>query len=288
MTSDKKLTLSIVIPVYNEQDYIGACLEAIARQTEAPDEVIIVDNNTTDKTLEIARSYSFIKIIKEPLQHQSFAQKLGFDEADGDIIGRIDGDTILPADWVARVKRAFEDNDVVAITGGGEPYDMFAMYLGRLGFVFFNWLASVLGGSRMLWGANCAIRASAWKKVSTKVLLRNDIWEDHDLSYCLQPLGKIRRIHGIPVGFSFRSTEKPFIEQVGYQYRSVRTVYLHRGFWRAVITFIVWCSAILAFPLMLFDRFILKPLGKKAGHKFGPKAYLNSRYSSARVRSTQP
>jgi glycosyltransferase involved in cell wall biosynthesis len=46
--------VSIVIPVYNEAPRLGACLEAIALQTAAPYEVIVVDNNSSDGTREVA------------------------------------------------------------------------------------------------------------------------------------------------------------------------------------------------------------------------------------------
>src|SRR6266404_9608138 len=103
----KTLTLTIVIPAYNEQGYIKACLDSIKNQSEAPNEVIVVDNNSTDKTVEIARKYSFVKVIHEKRQHQVFAQAAGFNLAKGDIIGRIDADSVLPADWVRKIKAAF-------------------------------------------------------------------------------------------------------------------------------------------------------------------------------------
>ena len=59
MSAKNKLTLSIVIPVFNEQRYIKACLDSIAAQTVKPDEVIVVDNNSTDKTVQIAKKYKF-------------------------------------------------------------------------------------------------------------------------------------------------------------------------------------------------------------------------------------
>jgi glycosyltransferase involved in cell wall biosynthesis len=65
---NKTLSLTIVIPVFNEQNHISACLEAIAAQTAMPDEVIVVDNNSTDKTVQIAKQFAFVKIIKEKRQ----------------------------------------------------------------------------------------------------------------------------------------------------------------------------------------------------------------------------
>jgi glycosyltransferase involved in cell wall biosynthesis len=97
---DKTLTLSIVIPVYNEQCHLKACLDAIANQTESPDEVIVVDNNSTDRTLAIAESYPFVKILKEKKQGVLAVRTKGFNSARSSIIGRIDADTVLPPGWV--------------------------------------------------------------------------------------------------------------------------------------------------------------------------------------------
>lgn len=277
MPARKQLTLSIVIPVYNEQAYIGACLEAIARQTDLPDEVLVIDNNTTDKTVNIAESFPFVTIIHEPLQHQSFAQKRGFDAACGDIIGRIDGDTILHKDWVANVKKAFAvDPRLVAVTGDGEPYDVFSRGPGRAGFGFYNWLISRLVGQRMLWGANCAVRRSSWSKVNNKVLLRNDIWEDYDLSFCLRPYGEIRSLPGMTVGISYRAVQKSFVSQFRYQFRLIRTLYLRTNLLTTVVTFVLWSTAILTFPFLMLDHHLLKPLARARGRRFTPKAYLNS------------
>lgn len=259
--SQKTLTLSIVIPVCNEERYIGACLDSIAAQTQKPDEVIVVDNNSSDTTVQIVRKYRFVTILHEIRQHQSFAQKKGFDAAKGDILGRIDADTMLPKDWVVKVKEAFADEPgVVAITGGALPYDVKMHRFGRAVFRFYSWLASGLGGARLLWGANSAIRAGAWHKVTGKVLLRDDIWEDQDLSFCLRPLGKIKLLDNIDVGTSFRALHHPFFHQARYQFRSVRTFYLHKGLFSAITYGLLWSTMIPIYLMVLFDSFVLKPL----------------------------
>jgi glycosyltransferase involved in cell wall biosynthesis len=50
-------TITVVIPTYNEEDYIKPCLDAVFAQTVLPDEVIVVDNNSTDKTVEIVSKF---------------------------------------------------------------------------------------------------------------------------------------------------------------------------------------------------------------------------------------
>lgn len=263
--ANKTLTLSIVIPVYNEENYLPACLDALAAQSVMPDEVIVVDNNSTDRTAEVAQSYPFVKLINEPNQHQSFAQKTGFNAAESDILGRIDADSILAEDWVKKIKAYFSAHPkVIGITGSTQPYDVSVSGVGTKGFEFYINLASRLAGSRMLWGANCAVRRGAWLRVKDQVMTRGDIWEDYDLSFCLAPHGDLRFIDGIDVGSSFRSVRESLIHQTRYQFRAVRTFYFRLGFWKTVRMMVVWVSLYLLFIPVMLDKHLLSPIVRMA------------------------
>lgn len=181
------LTLSIVIPVYNEEDHIKNCLDAIAKQTVKPLEVIVVDNNCTDSTVAIASSYPFVKIVKETMQGRAAARNAGFNAAKGDIIGRIDADTVLPAGWAARVVKTFEINKVVAAVTGPCYFNirfgkslLFAVHR-----VFYFWASRLFFGHQTLFGSNMAMARAAWLKISRGTCLRTDIHEDADLAHHL-------------------------------------------------------------------------------------------------------
>jgi glycosyltransferase involved in cell wall biosynthesis len=260
---NKSLTLTIVIPAYNEQSYLSACLDSIAAQSVKPDEVLVIDNNSTDETAAIAELYSFVKLIREPRQHQSFAQQTGFNAAGGDIIGRIDADTVLPPNWVKTIKAYFVKNpEVVGLTGTTVPYDFSIGAMGTKGFEFYINLASRMAGHRLLWGANCALRASAWSKINKLVMTRPDIWEDYDLSFCLAAYGQLRSINGIEVGSSFRAVRQSLIRQTRYQFRAVRTFYFHRGLASAAIMMLVWSTLYLLFIPVMLDKYVLNPLAR--------------------------
>ncbi len=263
--SEKTLTLSIVIPVYNEERYLPACLNAIAKQTVKPDEVIVVDNNSTDKTVEIAHSYKFVTLLHEKRQHQAFAQKTGFDNASSDILGRIDGDSVLPKDWVKKVIAGFNnDQNLAALTGEADPYDIYLKKTGVFIFDLFMYVAGKVAGHQMLWGANCAIRKTAWQKIKNQVLQRADIWEDYDLAFCLAKLGSIRKIKNLTIGTSFRAVHQSPINQTRYQFRSIRTFYLRTGLLKATVFGIFWALVILVYPIIFVDQFILYPLFKRS------------------------
>lgn len=255
----KKLTLSIVIPVFNEEGHLADCLDSIAAQTEIPDEVIVVDNNSTDASVEIARSYPFVKILHEHRQHQAFAQKTGFDNATSAILGRIDADTVLPENWVQKVKLEFEKNPgVKAITGTPWPYDMFAKKGAVAIFMFYHGLASRLAGQQMIWGANAAFRASTWRKIREQVLQRADIWEDYDLSLLIKDKKAVKLVKDLEVGTSFRTVHKSFSAQAEWQFRIVRTFYLRRSLTRTIMLGICWSTMALLYPLAVLDHRVLK------------------------------
>src|ERR1035437_9820650 len=89
------MKVSVVIPAYNEEKYIGACLDSLMDQKEKPDEIIVVNNNSTDNTAKIVKKYP-VRLINEEQQGMIPARNRGFNEAKFEIIARTDADTILP------------------------------------------------------------------------------------------------------------------------------------------------------------------------------------------------
>lgn len=257
--SKKTLVLSIVIPAYNEEGYIGKCLDSIAAQTLKPHEVIVVDNNSTDRTVEIARQYPLVKVIHEKRQHQVFAQAAGFNKATGDILGRIDADSILPPDWVEKIIQAFADDPkLIAVTGGADPYDAPMKRAGSAIFHSYIYVAGLVAGHRLLWGSNCALRATGWRKIKNQVMMRPDIWEDYDMAFCLARLGKIGYISKNPVGVSFRAMHTSFRAHVSYQLRSIRTFYHRANILRTALFCLQWTGILIVYPLAALDDWLLK------------------------------
>lgn len=188
---DKALTLSIVIPVYNEQDHIGKCLDAIERQSVKPDEVIVVDNNCSDNSIKIARSFRFVKIICENNQGIVYARNAGFNASKSDVIARIDADTIVPRNWVRNIKeQTLGLPAMVAVTGPcsfrGKIPHILTFWAHR---VVYFWSSRILFGHQTLFGSNMFVTKSAWQKINSSICLRNDIHEDMDLAVHLNLVG---------------------------------------------------------------------------------------------------
>ncbi|MBI1952466.1 glycosyltransferase family 2 protein [Candidatus Saccharibacteria bacterium] len=228
--SKKPLTLSIIIPVYNEEDYIGACLDSVANQTIKPLEVIVVDNNSTDRTVEIARSYKFVKIIHEKKQGVFFAARTGFDIASGDIICRIDADTVLPAKWLARVLDNLEDGVFAATTGPVSYYDMPMPHSNyRFDHMMRYYTYKFAPKNPFLYGSDMAVRRSAWKAVEHKLCQERDIHEDVDLAVHLYQGGyRIlydKKLLARASGRRYNDSPRKFISYIAMY----RRTYKHHG-----------------------------------------------------------
>lgn len=190
--TQKNLSVSIVIPVYNEEAHLAACLDSIATQTVKPLEVIIVDNNSQDASVAVADQYPFVKVLHEQTQGIVFARDRGFDAAKGDIIARIDADTHLPENWVSLVTNFFADpaNTHRAFTGGCYFYNLHSGRLtGRMYDLVVHRVNRALLGHYFPWGSNSALPRVAWEEIRDKVCTRNDIHEDLDLGIHLERAG---------------------------------------------------------------------------------------------------
>ena len=202
-------SISIIIPAYNEERHIAACLDAISAQTQMPEEVILVDNNCSDNTVKIAEKYSFVKILKEKKQGRAHARNAGFNAAKSDILGRIDADSVLESEWVNKVKSIFENDNISVITGGA--YTDLVPYTNRFKTTSFlnayhkNEL--MLTGWYSVWGANCALRKSSWKLVENKLALDDThAHEDQDIGFNLMSEGfKIHYIEDLMITTSGQS-----------------------------------------------------------------------------------
>jgi glycosyltransferase involved in cell wall biosynthesis len=189
----KRVTLTIVIPAYNEQRHLGSCLDSIAAQVTRADEVIVVDNNSTDLTCEIAKKYPFVKLLKEKNQGIVFARNLGFNAAKSDLIGRIDADTILSEDWVQKDKNHYREvgcSVFYAATGPSAFQNSKTHHLWYpLHRIFYFWSSRVLMGHNTLSGSNMFMTNALWQRVQSNVCLRTDIHEDMDLALHINRLG---------------------------------------------------------------------------------------------------
>lgn len=180
-----KSNVSIVIPAYNEEAHIRACLDAIAVQTVRPYEVVVVDNNSTDATAAIALSYPFVRVVFEPNRGLAHARNAAFNAARGEIIGRIDVDSRLAPDWVERVERIFSDPSVDAVSGSLGFHDApYRRVFERIDLFFRRYMARNLArnNQQFLYGGNMAVRRDLWHAIKHELCDARELHEDMDMA----------------------------------------------------------------------------------------------------------
>ena len=104
--------ISVIIPCHNEERWIGATLNALQNQTYPSDryEIIVVDNNSSDQTREIARRFP-VQLLVEPKRSSYRARDLGIRHARGELMAFIDADCIPSPEWLEHlVKTALTQN----------------------------------------------------------------------------------------------------------------------------------------------------------------------------------
>ena len=117
----QEIKISIIIPSYNQGEYIEETIQSILKQTYKNIELIIVDGNSTDNTQKILNKYKSmknIKIIIEPDKGQSDAINKGFKIAKGELVGWVNSDDLLDKDCVEKVIEVYKNNPDVAIICG--------------------------------------------------------------------------------------------------------------------------------------------------------------------------
>lgn len=231
-------TVSIVIPAYNEQETIKACVVAALDQTVPATEIIIVDNKSTDATAGVVRALqaaypeSPIVYVRQDAQQGLIpTRNFGLDSAVGEVIGRIDADSVLEPNWVEEVQRAFVDPEVAACTGPVTYYDMPLRRFGRIADdALRRALILIASEHHLLFGSNMAIRATAWRQVRDDVCLDPDdeLHEDVDLSLHLNAKGlKIAYSSDMVTGMSARRLDDSPREFYSYVMRFERTYKKH-------------------------------------------------------------
>ncbi len=111
------LTAAVVICTRNRPIALRKCLEAVARLTRTPDEVVVVDNSSGDKETEsAAREYS-ARYTLEPIEGLSRARNRGLIEGNSDIVAYLDDDAMPDERWLELILEPFADPCVATVTG---------------------------------------------------------------------------------------------------------------------------------------------------------------------------
>ncbi|MFH1426615.1 MAG: glycosyltransferase family 2 protein [Candidatus Kerfeldbacteria bacterium] len=198
------MKVSVVCPVHNEEAIIEQSLSSLLRQTVLPNEVIIVDNNSTDRTYSIIKSLQpkFEKrgVYLVPLScvngNQIEARILGFGTAKHELIVSMDADTVFKIDWFEKATKFFSANPDVVAVGGRILYDDAVItFFHSLVFFFYR----LFPRRYNFYGSNAAFRKGAYLesdglkgcRMTYETKKFQEPYDDVYLSFMLKVMGQV-------------------------------------------------------------------------------------------------
>lgn len=195
------MVLSFVIPAFNEEFYLGDCLESILRQTQGLEditEIIVVNNASSDGTREIALRYPRVRLVDEPRKGLTFARQAGFLASTGALIANVDADSRLTPGWVENVLSAFRAAPSLAALSGPLVYYDLTRRQRFLVQVFYlvAWLTYainryILRVGSMVQGGNFVVSRAALEHIGGFNLDISFYGEDTDIARRLHEVGDV-------------------------------------------------------------------------------------------------
>jgi glycosyltransferase involved in cell wall biosynthesis len=213
------MKLAFVIPAYNEEALIGKCLESVQaeiRRSGADADIIVVNNASSDRTGEIARSFEGVVVVDEPKKGLVNARDAGFAASEGyELVANIDSDTIVPEGWLDVVLREFnKDPKLVCLSGPYIYYDMaphnrlmIGMFYG-LTYLIYLLNRFVLRVGSVVQGGNFVFKRAAWESVGGYDRSIDFFGEDTDVAVRLSKVGGVKWTFALKMKTSGRRLEK--------------------------------------------------------------------------------
>jgi glycosyltransferase involved in cell wall biosynthesis len=195
---------SVVIPCYNEGDYIADAMNSLRAQSFSGGcEIIVVDNNCTDNTAEIARGLG-AQVVAEARPGVCNARQRGTQVSRGDIVISADADTTYPTDWLDNIDKSFRiDDRVVAVAGPCQYKDgpLWGRFYGELLFGSLYLMYRCTGRTYYVTATNLAFRRDRWPGYDVSLTQGGD---ELDLLRKLRRRGEVIYNHANPAWTSPR------------------------------------------------------------------------------------
>lgn len=194
------MKITLFMPCHNEEKGLGKSLEAALVQTRPLDQIVVVNDGSTDNTkkilTEFSREHKLIKAVnlRNNTGNKSKAQEKGLSKITGDITIMTDGDTVLDEQFVEQIERIFsadEDGRIAAVCGQVKSmkYNWVTAFRAvdyTIGFDVFKQAQSILGYVFVMPGCATAIRTDVLKQLSFN---HDTVTEDLDFTYQIHLMG---------------------------------------------------------------------------------------------------
>jgi glycosyltransferase involved in cell wall biosynthesis len=193
------LTITTIVCAYNESRLLPGCLYSLRSQTRHPDDILVINNASTDATGAVARAVPGVRVVDEPDKGLVVARETARRAAHTDIVAYLDADCRAPIDWLERVEAQFSRPAApVAVTGPYRFYDW--DWSGRLLVRSYDLLVAppthalvhhLCGLGAILYGGNFAVRRDALEKIGGFDRRIEFHGEDTNLGRRLTPIGRV-------------------------------------------------------------------------------------------------
>jgi glycosyltransferase involved in cell wall biosynthesis len=228
------VTISVIVCAHNEEAYITACLASLLAQTRPPDELLVINNASHDRTGQLAAAIPGVRVIDEPRKGLVVARERGRQEARGDLLVYVDADCRAPLTWLQRIAQRFErDPLLLALSGNYRFYDwdwwgraLLRAYDFTLGPATHVLVKHILRIGVVFYGGNFAARRHALDRIDgfdTRIEFHG---EDTNLGRRLSAVGKVelrydcflytsaRRYNAMGKGAVFRLYVRNFVSEL--------------------------------------------------------------------------
>jgi len=183
--------VSVYVPCYNGEEYIGACLKSILNQSYPIDELIVINDGSADHSVDIISKFHVRLIDLKQNRGLANARNMAMQEAKNDFVVAVDADCIIEERWLEECMKYF-DNPKVAAVGGRlvEERDCNIVDFWRRSHLKHHWGEERLTNPIFLSGSNVAIRKNVLQKIGFYDTRRyKNNYEDVDLSLRLRRKG---------------------------------------------------------------------------------------------------
>ncbi len=192
--------ISFVVPAYNEEALLPACLAAIQAEiarTGCTAEVIVVNNASTDRTAEVA-AVPGVTVVNEPVKGLVAARSAGFEAASGALVANIDADTLIGEGWLQQVITEFGEKPALVVLSG--PYQYYdvpwriraatELFYG-MGYATYLFNKKVLGVGSMVQGGNFIVKRDALASIGGISDRFTFYGEDTDIARRMSKVGDV-------------------------------------------------------------------------------------------------
>ncbi len=191
------IKITIYVAAFNAEKTIVECINSIKDQTIKFDEIIIIDDKSTDDTVEHLKKFNDIKLIQNSLNKGlGYNRNLAFRNSTNDIVASIDADVVLNNNWLEIMLKIINKNDHI-ICGGNmmEKYIENKFNRWRAKYYSQNWGQNNINNPPFLFGCNTIQSKKIWKEVGgyNEKLLTNG--EDIDYSIRIKNFSKFKSFY---------------------------------------------------------------------------------------------